>query len=254
MKKVIRKGVFETNSSSAHAFAFINKNDKDFDRYEKKLSKVIGDFEKVKVVVSSCDRCLQDPIRLFINWLDGSLPDEKHLDWYECYDLACDILELGDYDKIVDALKKCDLITEDMIINSLDSDYKDVYGDEDPYLVFAKTDDGISSFVEYWQYRKQAIEFYKKSQKSVNSKELDELEMNAYRDDYCICEDLFFDGALVECNCEIEDLVDKIPCEYPTMDALMTALFNDELSIFCMEDYGKYSCWIRGYVFGKDVD
>lgn len=251
MKRVVRKGVFETNSSSAHAFAFLKKNDEKFKAYEKKLTMVTDDFDKLRVVVASCDMNLKESIRYFVDWLADNLNGGTECDYYEAREKAWDILEHGDEKSIADAMRNDPSISDESIINLLDSDYKERYG-EDIYLAFIRNDYDLCNFLDYWNIRKEAKEFYVKTKGDFTKEQADIMDIKGYRYEDCICDDFFFDGALVECNCDIETLVDLIPLRYPSVSELMTALFNDELTIFYTEDYGRCYCYIDSYVFGDD--
>lgn len=254
MKKVVRKSVFETNSSSAHAFAFINKKNEHYSAYESKLSKVTDDFHKLMVVIASCDVNLKDSIQYFADWLMDNVDGGNKLDYRESRELAWDIMENGDEESIAEALKNNPSISDESIIEALDSDYKERCG-ENIYLAFIRDNWDLCTFLDYWKIRKEAKEFYIKTKGAFDKKQSEIVNLKGYRYDDCICDDFFYDGALVECNCDIESLADKIPGEYPNADALMTALFNDELSIFYMERYGSAYCYIDSYVsYKKDGD
>lgn len=264
MKVVVRKGVFETNSSSAHAFAFVKKSYEKYSDYEndKRVLKLTENEDKMLVLLAGFELAVKNARNSLVMWLEndvgGVFADDQTAE-----DFTDEVLSLGDYDKIVDLLKSRSEFDDDFILTQLGEDF--VYLYKDPYQAlvhecFTENYVGINETINLNFCKEKAIESYAR----FINKDLDEvinsLESNRYSKEDCYAECLFEESAMEDCGCGVDDFVRDWSscCDFTDLDnvtknveALVSDLMNDNLSIFQTEAYGFCYCDIKAMVEKK---
>ncbi len=163
MKQVIRKGTFETNSSSAHAFTFRFHNDEQYELCERKLDKVTDNFDKLKVLIAS----------------------------------------------------------------------------NDDYM---KRDEAKDAFIKVY------CELFDKNEMEVNK----EIQGIYARRLDCVCCEMFEEGVLSDCCCDLFELMEIRKEKGYSYEELAKVVFLDEITIFYLEAYGLSYCSIKDVLEGKN--
>ena len=174
---------------------------------------------------------------------------ETFSDWAKAKEFADEIVELGDFEKIKDYLRSRKEFNEKFILSHLDEDTY-IYFTDDPYDAFVhdtmtKEYLGFEAIVDAENKKREAIaayaRFLNKSVDEVNKS----IEKHRISNNALLCESLFSEGPLDDCNCDIEKLaMDAFNSSLSTEEYIIN-LLNDEKSIFQVEYYGQSYCNIK---------
>lgn len=268
MKKVVRKGVFETNSSSAHAFAFVKKSADMYPKYENenKITKITDNEDKILVILSAFDLARKNAKNTFMNWLNEDVGG-RFDDYEVAYNFADEVCKLADYEKIAELLKSTPELGEEFLLSQPFSDIWNITY-EDPYLslvheeFFKGNIIGTKDTVEFTKCIEKVIDAYAQYLNEDRSKVEERIEDNRYSRDDCLAECLFEEGEMDDCNCGIDDFISEWAKSHSleTLEditentkKLVLDLMNDELCIFQAEAYGMCYCSIKSIIDGTSL-
>lgn len=237
MKKVIRRSVFETNSSSSHSVTYRRKTDDDYEIYEKRTYKCTDNDRKIAFLISACDIAMMPLLREISNWVAkfNIKTDKNFIGWIE-HNFSCQNEE-----ELFERLKAYSDITEEVIKNTIG-----------PYYEFSgkeNRDELLQIFIDEWHIPEELMStsIYIDWQKRIMQTYAQFLNTTAeevqnyfdakFGDEYPICECFFDEGPLESCNCGIEEVLWQVENEYKDIEELTLAVLNDELSIFADEWY-----------------
>lgn len=235
MKRVIRRSVFETNSSSSHSVTFKYKTDDDYNKYAYAVgkTKITDNEQKIAFLLSACHQSMDDSLRAIVNWIKEF---NIELD-YDVNEWIYDVFSVYDDDDFFNDINECTAITDDILRKTLSPTIQ-LSGEEtreDLLELFIK--DGpfsvdIGRVRTYTQAYDTVLGVYSK----FTGRRMDKIErtiFNRFGTEFPLCRKFFKEGNFDDCNCGCINLVTN----GIGLGKLTEDLLNDKVSMFICESY-----------------
>lgn len=233
MKRVIRKGIFETNSSSTHSLSFGKGCPFDYEWT------VDGVEWKFRLAMAVIDHALYDMYR----WRDNYF--EEDVEW--AIEKLVEYLRdnyRDSYDRLIERYGSFKDISIRSVFYEFEVNYieipDNILENEHIEALWQSTLDTNCEIV--LRFRRKLVEGYldrnnKNTEEERKKFEFDELYDNGYK-----CSEWFFDGSLYECDCGLHDIYEvyeKIVDNAKTdeeIDKRVKEFFSEEYHFFGKEE------------------